>query len=130
LQSAGIEANQVDYLNLHGTATRQNDAMESRAVNEVFGPVVPVSSSKGLTGHTLGAAGALEAAFCWLLLSATNAANLLPVNLMEGETDVDFPPLNLIVQPAVFERRKENWMMSNSFAFGGSNIALLLKGGH
>ena len=59
----------IDYLNLHGTATLLNDAMESKAVNPLFGPKVAASSSKGMTGHTLGAAAALELAFCWLLLT-------------------------------------------------------------
>jgi len=118
----------LDYLNLHGTATRQNDAMESRAVSEVLAGTVPVSSTKGLTGHTLGAAGALEAAFCWLLLSGVNTDNALPANVMQGAYDAELPAINLLTEPGQYRRQGQNWMMSNSFAFGGNNIALLFRG--
>ncbi len=128
LQDAGVSSAQVDYLNLHGTATPQNDAVESLAVNQVFGVQLPVSSSKALTGHTLGAAGALEAAFCWLLLSAQNVSNGLPPNRRDRPLDSTLPPLNLLTGEGHFERKDENFMMSNSFAFGGNNIALLLRG--
>lgn len=118
----------LEYLNLHGTATRQNDAMESRAVSAVFADTVPVSSTKGLTGHTLGAAGALEAAFCWLLLSGLNTDNALPANIMQGSYDAELPAINLLTEPGQYRRTGQNWMMSNSFAFGGNNIALLFRG--
>ncbi|MDI4659368.1 hypothetical protein K9U41_23565, partial [Xanthobacter autotrophicus] len=65
LQRAGWAADEVDYVNLHGTATGHNDAMESLAVSQVLGNQVPASSTKPLTGHTLGASGAIEAALCW-----------------------------------------------------------------
>lgn len=84
LASAGVAAEQIDYLNLHGTATTHNDAMESLATAAVFPTGVPCSSSKPLTGHTLGAAGALEAAFCWLTLSEHNPEALLPPHLWDG----------------------------------------------
>ena len=70
LARAGLQAGQISYLNLHGTATQHNDAMESRAVASLFPEGLPCSSTKPLTGHTLGAAGALEAAFCWLATQA------------------------------------------------------------
>lgn len=127
LHSAGIDAREVDYINLHGTATRQNDAMESRAVNEVLGDTVAASSSKSLTGHTLGAAGALEAAFCWLLLGEDNVDSRVPRHLMDGVPDPDLANINLSLSGGQFQRRHSNWMMSNSFAFGGSNVSLLLK---
>jgi 3-oxoacyl-[acyl-carrier-protein] synthase-1 len=66
LDNAGLAPAQIGYLNLHGTATVHNDAMEALAVHSLFGAGLPCSSSKPMTGHTLGAAGALEAAFCWL----------------------------------------------------------------
>lgn len=128
LADAAISPGQLDYLNLHGTATLQNDAMESLAVNRVFGGQLPVSSTKALTGHTLGAAGALEAAFCWLLLSDLNQAAALPPNRIDGPVDPQLAPLNLLTMGGTFRRNRENYMMSNSFAFGGNNIALLLRG--
>ena len=78
LRRASLQASQIGYLNLHGTATRHNDAMESHAVTQVFPQGVPCSSTKPMTGHTLGAAGALEAAFCWLSLTH---GNLLPPHI-------------------------------------------------
>ena len=67
LTNARLEASDIDYINLHGTGTLQNDAMEAKAVHEIFGSDTPCSSTKALTGHTLGAAGALEAAICCLV---------------------------------------------------------------
>ena len=96
LRSAAVLAEQISYLNLHGTATRHNDAMESLAVATVFPAGVPCSSTKPLTGHTLGAAGALEAAFCWLNLSDHNPAQQLPPHRWDGEQDADLPWLNLV----------------------------------
>lgn len=128
MTDAGISPEHVDYLNLHGTATAQNDAMESIAVNRVLGEHTPVSSTKSLTGHTLGAAGALEAAFCWLLLSELNRDDGLPINAMIGEVDGTLPAINLIRKETSYLRKNANYMMSNSFAFGGNNIALVLKG--
>jgi len=129
LANAGLGAEQIDYLNLHGTATAHNDAMESQAVAALFPAGVPCSSTKPLTGHCLGAAGALEAAFCWLSLSAYNRDRLLPPHLWDGAADPALPRLNLLapgspaeLAPAWRPRR----MMSNSFAFGGNNISLIL----
>ena len=124
LARAGIEASDIDYINLHGTATIQNDAMESRVVADLFGAAVPVSSTKGLTGHTLGAAAAIEAAFCWLAMQDENADGKLPAHLWDGEPDPALPPLNVAVPGARLERPL-NWALSNSFAFGGSNAALV-----
>ena len=93
LSAAGLAAEQIGYLNLHGTATTHNDAMESLAVDALFPAGVPCSSSKPLTGHTLGAAGALEAAFCWLTLSDYNTANRLPPHVWDGVADTQLPRL-------------------------------------
>src|SRR6185436_6058664 len=68
LARGGVDASAVEYINLHGTATRANDAMECAVVHDVFGDGVAVSSTKPLVGHTLGAAGAIEAAACWLTM--------------------------------------------------------------
>ncbi|WP_339408862.1 beta-ketoacyl-[acyl-carrier-protein] synthase family protein [Pseudomonas sp. EA_35y_Pfl2_R5] len=126
LATAGISAEQVDYLNLHGTATTHNDAMESQAVQAVFPHGVPCSSSKPMVGHTLGAAGALEAAFCWLTLSEYNPERLLPPHLWDGQADPALPALNLVAPGTPLNNNRPRRLMSNSFAFGGNNISLLL----
>lgn len=124
LERAGIGAGDVDYINLHGTATVQNDAMESRAVAALFGADVAVSSTKPLTGHTLGAAGAVEAAFCWLAMQDDNPDGSLPPHLWDGEQDPALPVLN-VATPGVRLGRPIRYALSNSFAFGGSNAALV-----
>lgn len=128
LSQSGLRPEEIEYLNLHGTATALNDAMEAIAVNTVLGGRVPCSSTKPLSGHALGAAGALEAAFCWLLLSEANPRGRLPAHLWDGEADPLLPRLALI--PAGFELgRPLRTAMSNSFGFGGSNAALILGRG-
>ncbi|HEV2111151.1 MAG TPA: beta-ketoacyl-[acyl-carrier-protein] synthase family protein [Gammaproteobacteria bacterium] len=122
---AGMDAAAVDYLNLHGTATPQNDLMESHAVQRVFGPEVSCSSTKPLVGHTLGAAGAMELAFCWLLLTASGASPL-PPHVWDGAADPALAALRL-VKPG--ETRHCRKVASNSFAFGGNNICVLLGRG-
>ncbi|MDX1695871.1 MAG: beta-ketoacyl-[acyl-carrier-protein] synthase family protein [Ketobacteraceae bacterium] len=129
LQQAGITADQVAYINLHGTATPQNDAMESKAVLEVLGSGVAASSTKSLTGHTLGAAGALETAFCWLLLSDYNTRRCLPPQITRGEIDDSLPALNLVGIASPPGPLAQGVMMSNSFAFGGSNASVILATG-
>ena len=124
LQDAGIAASEVDYVNLHGTATVLNDQMESRAIERVFGLDVPCSSTKPFTGHTLGAAGAVEAGICWLTLEAAER-NFLPMHLWDGAKDTELPDIRLVTQdyrPSDPPRH----VLSNNFAFGGNNIALLL----
>jgi len=124
LRRAGVGAAQVDYINLHGTATVQNDAMESRAVAALFGLEVAVSSTKPFTGHTLGAAGAVEAAFCWLAMQDDNPAGRLPPQLWDGARDPALPALN-VAAPGAQLGRPIRYALSNSFAFGGSNAALV-----
>jgi 3-oxoacyl-[acyl-carrier-protein] synthase I len=126
LAAAGVAAEQIDYLNLHGTATLHNDAMESHAVQAIFPAGVPCSSSKALIGHTLGAAGALEAAFCWLSLSPYNPDNILPPHLWDGQADPALPTLNLVTPGARLNHTRPRRLMSNSFAFGGNNISLIV----
>lgn len=125
LARAGIDAAQIDYINLHGTATIQNDAMESRVVHDLFGPAVPVSSTKGFTGHALGAAAALEAALIWLAMQDDNPEGLLPPHLWDGMPDPALPALN-VAAPGARLGRPLDWALSNSFAFGGSNATLVL----
>lgn len=126
LATAGCTAEEVDYLNLHGTATAHNDAMESQAVSTLFPQGVACSSSKPLTGHTLGAAGALEAAFCWLALSPLNPDQQLPPHRWDGEPDPALPALQLVAAGMRMNPTRLRRMMSNSFAFGGNNISLIL----
>ncbi len=127
LARAGIGADQVDYVNLHGTATPQNDAMESRAMLATLGGGVAASSTKALTGHTLGAAGALEAGLCWLAMT-DNPEHRLPPHWWDGVPDPDLPALDLVA-PGRRADAPLRYTLSNSFAFGGSNAALLFGRG-
>ncbi|MBV2209043.1 MAG: beta-ketoacyl-ACP synthase [Thermomonas sp.] len=125
LKRGEITAAEIDYINLHGTATLQNDAMESRALAAVFTAPVAASSTKPLTGHTLGAAGAIEAGLCWLSLTH-NPENRLPPHWWDGEADPELPALDLVA-PGRRAPRPLRYVLSTSFAFGGSNAALLLE---
>ena len=125
LRRAGLSAADIDYVNLHGTATAQNDAMESLAVERVLGLDVPVSSTKPLTGHALAAAGAIEAAFAWHALS-DDARGRLPVHWWDGARDAALPALR-VVNPGSVHERPVRHVLSNSFAFGGSNAALVFS---
>ena len=119
LASAKLQPGQIGYLNLHGTATQHNDAMESLAVASLFPQGVPCSSTKPMSGHTLGAAGALEAAFCWLSL----AHGRLPPHVWDGQADPALPALRWAQTGELLEKR---CLMSNSFAFGGNNVSLII----
>jgi 3-oxoacyl-[acyl-carrier-protein] synthase-1 len=125
LQRAGIAAGRIDYINMHGTATPQNDAMESRVIESLFGLEVPVSSTKPFTGHTLGAAAAIEAALCWLAMQDDNPDGKLPPHLWDGAADPALPALNLVPAGAALGRPLRH-VLSSSFAFGGSNAVLVL----
>ena len=119
LHSAGISADEVDYINAHGTATVFNDAAEGKAISELFNGV-PVSSTKSMMGHSLGAAGAIEAIFC--LLALRN--QLLPPNINFSDLD-DGLDLNVVAnesRPAVVRTA-----LSNSFGFGGTNASILMR---
>ena len=119
LDMAGLAANQIDYINLHGTATRSNDAAEGLAVAALFGSSVPCSSTKGHTGHALGAAGIVEAILC--ALSIEN--QLLPGGVTTQEVDASLK-INYLLENKVSAPRA---VISNSFGFGGSNCSLLLE---
>ena len=123
LLDAGLAAEQIDYVNLHGTATPKNDLMESMAMHRIFGPDIPCSSTKPMTGHTLGAAGAIELAHCWLTLSSLNSHQLLPPHIWDHQQDESLQPLNLVESAATGNTAR---VMSNSFAFGGSNVSIIL----
>ena len=121
LQRAGIEAAQLDYVNLHGTATPANDAAEDGALASVTGHAVACSSTKGATGHTLGAAGITEALICALAIEQ----GLLPGSVGTRERD---PALGA---PIVLQSRAApvRFALSNSLGFGGSNCSLVLGAG-
>jgi 3-oxoacyl-[acyl-carrier-protein] synthase-1 len=117
LTAAGLAPGDVDYINLHGTGTPSNDSAESRAVLGLFGDATPCSSTKGATGHALGAAGALEAVICALALES----GLMPGGLNVRQRDPQLA-LNYLTQN---ERAPLQRVLSNSFGFGGANCALL-----
>jgi 3-oxoacyl-[acyl-carrier-protein] synthase-1 len=122
LTDAGLSGEDVDYLNMHATATPKNDEMESRALSRVFPHGVAASGTKPLTGHALGAAGANELALCWLALRDAR----LPPHIWDGEVDPGLPELALVKTGQGFNRSSGRVCMSNSFAFGGSNASLLI----
>lgn len=117
LDMAGLQAQQIDYLNLHGTATRTNDSAEDAAVNHVFGDTVSCSSTKGWTGHTLGAAGITESIFCFLAMTH----HFVPQSLNTVALD---PQLCAGIAMSQIQKHIR-FTMSNSFGFGGSNCSLI-----
>jgi 3-oxoacyl-[acyl-carrier-protein] synthase-1 len=118
LQRAGLEPGDIDYINLHGTGTPSNDNAEARAVASVLGSNIPASSTKGATGHALGAAGALEAVICALALRH----GLMPAGLNTTAVDPDLGVRYLLENRA----QRLSYVMTNSFGFGGSNCSLVL----
>ena len=125
LSRAEVAATEVDYVNLHGTATAQNDAMEARVVHSLFRDRVPLSSTKPFTGHALGAAGAIEAGLCWLAMQDYNTSGKLPPHLWDGVADPALPALN-VAEPGARLGHPLRCAVSNSFAFGGANATLVL----
>lgn len=121
LQSAGMLAQDVGYINLHGTATPLNDQIESKVVHRLFGDQVPSSSTKHLTGHTLGAAGVIEAAIAALILR--DGLPLPPQDFSTATQDTSLPDCGLLLAP---HRLQKPVIASNSFAFGGNNSCLIL----
>lgn len=117
MKMAGVSG--VDYAHLHGTATKLNDAMEAGLIDRVLGREIPASSTKGMTGHTLGAAGAVQAAFCLMALES----GFLPPHVWDGVRDPALPPIRLA---EMGETAKLQHVMSASYAFGGNNCALIL----
>jgi 3-oxoacyl-[acyl-carrier-protein] synthase-1 len=131
LADAGIAPSSIGYVNLHATATRKNDEMEASLMSRVFPEGVATSGTKPLTGHQLGAAGATELGFVWLTLARQDVA--LPRHLWDGEADPALPALDLVETERFLPREAATqggtrYAMSNSFAFGGSNVSLILAG--
>ncbi len=119
LLDAQLQPAQIGYINAHGTATKLNDAMESKAIYSLFSDTVAVSSTKPFTGHTLGAASILEAAICWLVLDQ----NLdLPKQINDGNYDPSLAPIRFVQED---QKLAKPAILSNSFAFGGNNISLI-----
>ncbi|CAB5499385.1 3-oxoacyl-[ACP] synthase (EC 2.3.1.41) FabV like [uncultured Gammaproteobacteria bacterium] len=119
LTSSGINPSDVDYINLHGTATLSNDYSESRGLSSVFNSEIICSSTKGMTGHTLGAAGINEAIICTLALENS----IIPANINLHTIDDNLP----IRVPTKCIKQSLNHVMSNSFGFGGSNCSLIFS---
>ncbi|HFD11503.1 MAG TPA: beta-ketoacyl-ACP synthase [Crenotrichaceae bacterium] len=124
LQEANLGINDIDYINLHGTGTVQNDRMESHAVHSLFGEQTACSSTKPLTGHCLGASGAIELALCWLLVSDHNQQGRLPSHIWDQQPDPLLAKINLLgdqppgIPPSI--------VMSNTYSFGGNNVSLII----
>jgi 3-oxoacyl-[acyl-carrier-protein] synthase-1 len=117
LESAGLAAEAVDYINMHGTATVTNDAMEDRAIAHVFGTGTPASSTKGWTGHTLGSAGITEA----IIAMQCIRHGFMPGCLNTTDVDAEFKSRILLDNVEAPATR----VLSNSFGFGGSNCSLV-----
>jgi 3-oxoacyl-[acyl-carrier-protein] synthase II len=123
LKSAGLNADQVDYINAHGTSTPVNDPIESNAIKLALGDKAhstPVSSTKSMTGHAIGAAGALEAMICVKALQE----GVIPPTINMDNPD---PACDLDYVPHEARQAKLDVVMSNSFAFGGQNAVLIFK---
>ena len=123
LQDADLQAEEVDYINAHGTSTPINDKSETIAIKRVFGEKaynIPISSTKSMVGHSLGASGALEAIVC---INSINDRIMHPtINQEEADPDCD-----LDYVPNVGREADLDVVMSNSFGFGGQNAALVIK---
>ncbi|MGI9364796.1 MAG: beta-ketoacyl-ACP synthase [Rhizobiaceae bacterium] len=123
LEDAGVSASQIDYINAHGTSTPENDRMEYNSLKEVFGDAIhatPISSNKSMIGHTLTAAGAIEAVFSVLTLQH----GLIPPTINYDTPDPEIP---LDVVPHTARKANVNNILSNSFGFGGQNACLVIS---
>lgn len=121
LDDAGLKAEDIDYINLHGTGTVSNDLMEANAIYKVFGDNVPASSTKPFTGHCLGAAASIEAFICYQILKGERN---LPIHKYDNEYDENLPKINLVNSNT--EKKKINTCMSTSFGFGGTNAVVIM----
>lgn len=124
LQSAKINAINIDAINAHGTGTQINDAIETAAIKEVFGERayhIPISATKAIHGHLLGAAGALECVLSLLAMQKSVAFPTMHLQIADTDCDLDYVP------NTARENFNASTMLSNSFAFGGTNSALVLR---
>ncbi|MCP5267950.1 MAG: beta-ketoacyl-[acyl-carrier-protein] synthase family protein [Zoogloeaceae bacterium] len=120
LRSAALAPGDIGYINLHGTATPANDAAEGKAVAALFDRQVPCSSTKGATGHTLGAAGAVEAVICALALTEGFLPGSPGTTSLDPAIDIDY-----LLQTRPAQPTSARYALSNSFGFGGSNCSLI-----
>ncbi len=120
MREGGIGADDVDYINAHGTGTLLNDSAETRAIVTAFGTRVPVSSSKSYFGHTLGAAGGIEAVITVMALREQLAPPTLRLRTAAADCTLDYIPHT--PRPMAMRRA-----LSNTFGFGGSNVSLLFE---
>ena len=119
ITDAGLSPADIDYVNAHGTSTPPNDSVETRALKRVFGPQVPlVSSTKSMTGHTLGAAGALESVFCILALQTSTIPPTINLENPDPACDLDY--VANVARPAEIR-----YALTNSLGFGGHNASLV-----
>jgi 3-oxoacyl-[acyl-carrier-protein] synthase-1 len=119
LDDAQLSCDDIGYINAHGTATALNDVMEAKAIYQVFTDQVPVSSTKPLTGHTLGTASIIEACICCLLLQEKLD---LPKQINDGVIDSSLSSIQFVKDN---QKLQKNTILSNSFAFGGNNVSLI-----
>lgn len=119
LDDAGLSPQDIDYINMHGTGTNANDKIESIAVNKVFGENVLCASTKPLTGHTLGAAGAISMGLAWLMLKH----DFIIPHVFDGEYGDDCGTVKLATTDT---NKNVNCVLCNAFAFGGSNASLIM----
>ena len=119
LNDAVLSPEQIDFINLHGTGTVANDAMESLAVNTVFGDNTLCASTKPLTGHTLGAAGAISAALSWLMIKH----QFIIPHIFDGFYASDCAKIKLAITQ---DKKDINNVLCNAFAFGGSNASIII----
>lgn len=120
LTLAKLNSDAIDYINLHGTGTIKNDQMESLITNQIFGQKTYCSSTKPFTGHTLGAAGAIEASILCTMLKSNEV--FYPPHVFDGNYDQSLPLINLNFPPT----HQAKICMSNTYAFGGNNVSLIL----
>jgi 3-oxoacyl-[acyl-carrier-protein] synthase II len=123
MAAAGVNLNDVDYISAHGTATPLNDLSETRAIKDAFGELaynIPVSSTKSMTGHMMGATGALEAIFCAKAVGDNAIPPTINYHTPDPDCDLDYVP-NQARQVSV------KVALSNSFGFGGHNSVLVIK---
>jgi 3-oxoacyl-[acyl-carrier-protein] synthase II len=122
LRSANLTVNDIDYINAHGTGTPLNDSSETKAVKGMFGEKaydIPISSTKSVTGHMLGAAGSAEAIFSILAIQTHTIPPTINLRTHDPECDLNYVPNHSI-------SRKVDRVMSNSFGFGGHNAVLVI----
>lgn len=130
LENGNLKADDIGWINLHGTGTIHNDQMEILAVNQVFGENTPCTTTKPYTGHTLGAAGAVEAAILWGMIHRDfNPEGKLPAQLWDGEPDPTLPKVAITDENSTWQKAIRIGA-SSSFAFGGNNTVLILGESH